>query len=424
MTVAFGAAALAPGDSTSLTFTVHNPNSDALTGLAFDDPLPAGLVVATPSGASNTCGGTLSAAAGGDDVNLTDGSLAANATCMASVNVTATSPSGRQDNTIQGADSAEGGTGDHAPSSIVLATHPTASIDSPTNGQVFKLGAAASSSFICTEGTGGPGISTCLDGAGHGSGAAIDTASPGPHRLTVTATSADGFTGSASVPYQVAADPSVAITAPANGARLTFASRVRSLFTCTEGAGGPGISSCLDQSGHASGTAIDTRAVGAHTLTVTARSSDGFTATRTISYTVLANNHFTVSHVKLDVHGVVTFNVSLPGAGAVDVVEAASLGRAADRGACPCAGSAAFASAHLPAHRAGTLHVKVKPNLFGRGLLTAHPGRVVLRLTVTFSPRGGVAHSVTVRGVHVPRPKAKPKPKPKPPPIEDLRGAR
>ena len=62
--------------------------------------------------------------------------------------------------------------------------------------------------------------------------------------------------------------------------------------------------------------------------------------------------------------------------------------------------------------------------MFGRGLLTAHPGRVVLRLKVTFSPRGGVARSVTVRGVHVPKPRAKPKPKPKPPPIEDLRGAR
>jgi uncharacterized repeat protein (TIGR01451 family) len=419
MTVAFGTSALAPGDSTTLTFTLNNPNTGAMTGLTFDDPLPAGLVVATPSTPSNSCGGTLTADAGATDVNLAAGTLAANAACVAQVRVTAASATGKQDNTIPGASSDQGGQGDHAPSSILLAAHPSASIAFPTSGRLFKLGDAGVSSFSCLEGTGGPGIATCLDQAGHGTGGAIDTSSAGPHTLTVAATSEDGFAGTASVRYQVAAAPSVSITGPSDGARLTYASSAHTGFGCAEGAGGPGLASCLDQSGHASGASIDTRAVGVHTLTVTARSSDGFTATRTITYRVLPNNHFTVSHVKADVNGVVTFQVSVPGAGTLAVSDTASVGHATD-----AIGATSFASASLHAHHAETVTVKLKPGSSGRRFLVAHPGHVLLRLTVTFTPSGGVARTVTVRGVRVPaspKPKPKPKPKPPPPPIEDLR---
>ena len=57
---------------------------------------------------------------------------------------------------------------------------------------------------------------------------------------------------------------------------------------CGEGAGGPGIASCLDQTGRASGAAIDTSTTGPHTFTVTATSTDGQTATATETYTVAA----------------------------------------------------------------------------------------------------------------------------------------
>src|SRR5260370_25586279 len=56
---AFGASSVVLNGTTSLTFTLANPaaNPDTLTGIAFTDTFPAGIVVATPNGLSGSCGG-------------------------------------------------------------------------------------------------------------------------------------------------------------------------------------------------------------------------------------------------------------------------------------------------------------------------------------------------------------------------------
>jgi hypothetical protein len=93
---------------------------------------------------------------------------------------------------------------------------PTASITTPVNGATYTHGQFVASSFSCSEGTGGPGIASCLDQNGRAPGAAIDTSTAGPHTLTITATSSDGQTGTASVAYTVAAAPTTSATSPAS----------------------------------------------------------------------------------------------------------------------------------------------------------------------------------------------------------------
>jgi hypothetical protein len=119
---AFGAATLPLNGTTSLTFTLNNPNASlAASAVAFTDALPAGLLVATPSGASNTCGGTLTATSGSASVTFTGGTIAANASCTISVNVLG-SAAGAKNNSVQVSSSF--GAGNTASASITVVAPP------------------------------------------------------------------------------------------------------------------------------------------------------------------------------------------------------------------------------------------------------------------------------------------------------------
>ena len=88
---AFSPARIAPGDVSTLTFTIDNTAKLIdVGGLAFDDDFPDGMVVAGTPNASTTCGGTLSAPAGGGMVSLSGGTVPANVECAVTVQVTST----------------------------------------------------------------------------------------------------------------------------------------------------------------------------------------------------------------------------------------------------------------------------------------------------------------------------------------------
>ena len=83
---------LANGVST-LTFIIVNPNqNNNISGVAFSDTFPTSpgaMVVANPTGATSTCGGTWAPAIGAGSVSLTGGSITAGGSCTLTVNVTA-----------------------------------------------------------------------------------------------------------------------------------------------------------------------------------------------------------------------------------------------------------------------------------------------------------------------------------------------
>jgi len=119
----FGAVTIPLNGTTSLSFTITNPNAVALSSVNFSDTLPSGLVVATPNNLSSNCGGALTATAGSSSVALSGGTLAANSSCAISVNVKGVG-AGHQVNVSGPISSTESGTGGTATASIEVVAPP------------------------------------------------------------------------------------------------------------------------------------------------------------------------------------------------------------------------------------------------------------------------------------------------------------
>ena len=88
---AFGTGTIPVNGTTSLTFSFTNPNASTdLLNVSFSDPLPSGLVVATPNGLTGTCAAAISATPGSSTISMDSLDLPANSNCSFSVNVAGT----------------------------------------------------------------------------------------------------------------------------------------------------------------------------------------------------------------------------------------------------------------------------------------------------------------------------------------------
>ncbi|MGJ8628474.1 MAG: hypothetical protein ACSHXB_16050 [Sulfitobacter sp.] len=86
----FAPASIVQGEVTTLTFAIDNgANAIDLADAAFTDAFPSGMSVAATPNISNTCGGTVQAAAGASSMSLTGGAVATGATCAISLDVRA-----------------------------------------------------------------------------------------------------------------------------------------------------------------------------------------------------------------------------------------------------------------------------------------------------------------------------------------------
>jgi uncharacterized repeat protein (TIGR01451 family) len=123
-----GSAGTTPGSAETLTVRLSNPNSIDLTGAAFTDSLPSGLVVAqTPNAATSCSGGTVTAGASATSFRLSGATIPASGSCTVSVDVLS-NVSGSYTNTIAAAAvSTNEGISNEEPTSaqLVVSTPPT-----------------------------------------------------------------------------------------------------------------------------------------------------------------------------------------------------------------------------------------------------------------------------------------------------------
>lgn len=119
---AFAPASIPAGGISTFTVTLSNPNGSDITGVAFTNTWPAGVIVAPSPAAATTCPGGVVTPAGDDlSFSFASGSIPANGSCTVSIAVTSTAP-GVHTNTIAAGAVTSANAGSNAAPSIATLT--------------------------------------------------------------------------------------------------------------------------------------------------------------------------------------------------------------------------------------------------------------------------------------------------------------
>ncbi len=273
------------GLSASATFTITGPSLQL-------------------SPASGPDGSTFSAAVSGfaaaEAVGFTFGGSPTGAACMTNVSGACTANNIQVPILATGSYTvtATGGVSGLSASATFTITGPSLQL-SPASGPDGSTFSAAVSGFAAAEAVGftfggsptGAACMTNVSGACTANNIQVPILATGSYTVTATG----GVSGlSASATFTITAGaPSATINFPTSGGSYPEGQTVATSFTCSEGSGGPGLTSCDDNNGTdtvsgGSGT-LNTSLVGTFSYTVTATSADGQSMPVSISYTVVPN---------------------------------------------------------------------------------------------------------------------------------------
>jgi len=143
----FGESPIHVGGSSTVWFRINGGDSGG-AGFAFTDTLPAGLVVGSPAGVANSCGGDVTASAGGNGISLSGGVVVPSGYCLIEVNVKATTP-GLKFNTTSSF-TWTGGTGSNpSPESLLVIGLPT--VTAAFNPTSISVGGTSTLTFTVTN---------------------------------------------------------------------------------------------------------------------------------------------------------------------------------------------------------------------------------------------------------------------------------
>ena len=149
-TKSFAPSSVASGGTSTVTVRLSNSGAIALTNVAVTDPLPSGMVLATPFNAYTTCAGSTSITglAGGGSISLSGAAIAGNSNCDLVFNVKATGNANWTNTIPAGNITADGGVSNQTAVAATLTYMPGSnlSVGKSTNpgtltfpGQVSQL---------------------------------------------------------------------------------------------------------------------------------------------------------------------------------------------------------------------------------------------------------------------------------------------
>ncbi|MFN2375385.1 MAG: hypothetical protein ABR538_02535 [Candidatus Binatia bacterium] len=154
------------GGTSRLRFTITNPNPVAISGYNFLDELPAGMLVAAPANATTTCGGTVTAVSGTDEIALAGGFVGAGGSCTVLVDVTAAG-AGTYNNVSQNLFIGDADTGNNASATLTVSATapPVLSCDENATLALWQfplaanaLAPAPTSNLVTASAAAGPGL--------------------------------------------------------------------------------------------------------------------------------------------------------------------------------------------------------------------------------------------------------------------------